>query len=126
MKHKSANRAESVGLRIIDRLQEFTETLEGDQAIDERFTCRTIALDLSPAKYSPDLVRQTRRLLNLSQPLFAQFLGTSTNTVRAWEQGVNRPSAMARRFMDEIRNDPERFRARLQRLAVQKKSAAKR
>ena len=126
MKHKSAQRPGSLGRRIIDRLQEFTEALEGDQAIDQRFTCLTIALDLSPAKYGPELVRQTRQLLNLSQPLFAQFLGTSTNTVRAWEQGVNRPSAMARRFMDEIRHDPERFRDRLRRLAVQKKPVARR
>jgi putative transcriptional regulator len=64
------------------------------------------------------LVKQTRALLGASQAVFANFLGVSVKTVRAWEQGVNTPSAMACRFMDEIRRDPKHWIARLSEAAV--------
>jgi DNA-binding transcriptional regulator YiaG len=33
----------------------------------------------------------------------------SVKTVRAWEQEVNTPSAMACRFMDKTRRDPKHW-----------------
>lgn len=100
-------------------MQAFTEALERGDAISERFTCRRISLDLQPMRYTPEEVKQTRELLEASQAVFAQFLGVSVKTVRSWEQGKE-PSPMARRFMDEIRRDPERFLARLKEAAVTK------
>ncbi|MBW3541485.1 MAG: transcriptional regulator [Planctomycetes bacterium] len=120
MQRKELKSKTSVGSRIIHRLEEFTEALENQEAIPQQFTCRHFALDLRPTQYTPELVRETRSLLNLSQALFASFLGTSTNAVRAWEQGVNQPNEMACRFMDEIRHDPKRFQARLKKLATRK------
>lgn len=104
---------ESVESRISFRLKGFVEALKSDVAIDERFTCRTFVLDLEPTPYNPKHVKATRKLLNASQGLFAQFLGVSVKTVRAWEQGANAPSDMACRFMDEIRRNPEYWRGRL-------------
>src|SRR4051794_17473009 len=48
-----------------------------------------------------------------SQAVFARFLGVSRNTVRSWEQGVNAPSTMACRFLDEIRLNPAYWQQRL-------------
>ena len=104
---------DSVGAQIIEGLREFTESLEKDELITERFTCRTIMLDLDPTTYSPATVKATRKLLRASQGIFAQFLGVSARAVRAWEQGVNTPSDIACRFMDEIHRNPDFWRKRL-------------
>lgn len=107
----------TVGERIVKRLHGFAEVLKSGDAITEKFTCRRVVLNLSPTRYDPDLVRATRDLLGASQPMFAQFLGASVQTVRSWEQGKNTPNDMACRFMDEIRRNPkywlERFRGAL-------------
>jgi putative transcriptional regulator len=107
----------SVGSRIIQRLEGFKDALQSGTRIADRFTCRKVVLDLGPEPYGPEQVKGTRELLNASQALFAKFLGVSVSTVRAWEHGINVPSAMARRFMDEIRRDPaywiERLRSAL-------------
>ncbi len=110
----------SVGKKIIGRLKEFTEALESKEVISNRFTCHKVMLDLKTADYDSVLVKKTRHLLRVSQALFAQFLGVSLNTVRAWEQGANQPSEMACRFMDEIRLNPKYWNERLLKHAVSK------
>lgn len=112
-----------VGERIVERLKGFTEALEDDQPISKRFTCRDVEFKLRPTRYNPGLVKDTRKQLEASQAVFAQFLGVSVQTVRAWEQGVNRPSMMARRFMDEIRRDPDYWRQRLRDVITSKATA---
>ena len=108
----------SVAGRIVSRLTAFTNALESDEAVSEKFTVRTIRLNLQPTAYAPAAVRKTRDLLKLSQPLFAKFLGVSVQTVRAWEQGDNIPSDMAARFLDEINANPIYWQRRLQSAAV--------
>ena len=104
----------SLGERIVKRLSEFANALKNKEVISKRFTCRRIALDLRPSPYDPELVKKTRKLLNVSQILFAQFLGVSVKTVRAWEQGINTPNDMACRFMDEIQRNPAYWLGRLE------------
>jgi putative transcriptional regulator len=115
------NRGEStVENEILEALSEFTDGLEkGD--VCQRFNCRQIKLNLHRTAYSPDLVKKTRELLGVSQPLFARFIGASLNTVKAWEQGINPPHLMACRFMDEIRRNPKYWLAVLKKIAVSKK-----
>lgn len=99
--------------KILGEMQGFVEKLEAGEDPAQFFTCRTVTLDLRPSKYGPKKIVETREMLQVSQPLFARFLGVSPATVRAWEQGVNKPSAMACRFMDEVRADISRCAARL-------------
>lgn len=110
--------AGSVAGRIVNRLTTFTKALESGATISDRFTVRTIRLNLQPTSYDPAAVRKTRDLLKLSQPLFAKFLGVAVQTVRAWEQGDNIPSDMACRFLDEINANPTYWQRRLQSAAV--------
>ena len=98
---------------IIQGLESFAEALEAGVDLNERFTCHKIVLDLQPTQYVPATVKDTRQMLGVSQALFAQFLGVSRGTVQSWEQGEKSPRRMACRFMDEIRRDPDRWRARL-------------
>lgn len=108
----------TVGDHIVEGLREFTEALEASEEISERFTVRTVKLNLEPSEYTPEMVRETRHLLGASQAVFAQFLGVSTKTVQSWEQGTNKVSGAAARLMDEIQNDPEFWRKRLREAAT--------
>lgn len=121
MTMKESRSKSSVGARIIDGLRELAETLEKKESIAEKFNCRVIELDLRQTNYDPDLVRDTRKLLQASQTVFARFLGVSPQTIRAWEQGLNTPRDVACRFMDEIRLNPDYWRRRLRETAVIKK-----
>jgi putative transcriptional regulator len=116
----SKSRKNSVGSRIIQRLEGFRDVLQTGQKLSERFTCRKLILPLEPTPYGPEEVKQTRKLLHASQALFAKFLGVSVSTVRAWEHGTNVPSGMACRFLDEIRRDPQHWIERLQSAVVSK------
>ena len=108
----------SVGQRMVGRLKRFAEVLETTDSIPERFTCRTIKLNLEPKPYDPGRVREARETLRASQAIFSQFLGVSTAAVRDWEQGVKPPRGSACRIMDEILRDPEYWRLRLKELAT--------
>ena len=59
-----------------------------------------------------------RELIGASQEVFAQLLAVSPMTVRSWEQGLRRPSPIARRFLDEIEMAPGHFRGRILTAAV--------
>ena len=108
------------GQDVIARLSDFAEALESPEAQPKGFTRRRVTLELKPSRYTPKLIKRTRSLLGVSQGLCAQFLGVSVKTVHAWEQGVTLPSDIARRFMDEIRRDPDYWRERLRRAVVVK------
>jgi putative transcriptional regulator len=110
----------TIEVQIVQSLESFADALEKGEDIARRFTCHKVILDLRPTPYRPDLVRKTRSVLGMSQALFAKFLGVSISTVRAWEQGVKCPQPIACRFMDEIRHDPARFRARMKELMLPK------
>jgi len=103
---------------MVDRLKRFAEALETTDSIPERFTCRTVRLNLEPTPYSPEQVKAARETLRASQAIFAQFLGVSPAAVRDWEQGVKPPLGSACRIMSEILRDPAYWRARLVELAT--------
>lgn len=115
--NKKDGTGESVENDILEALAEFTDALAKGEVL-QRLTCRQVKLNLEPSSYSPQLVKGTRKVLGVSQPLFARFLGVSAKTVRSWEQGINTPSPIARRFMDEIRRAPSHWAARLRAVAV--------
>ncbi|MEP0917205.1 helix-turn-helix domain-containing protein [Leptolyngbya sp. DQ-M1] len=48
----------------------------------------------------PDLIRQLRQHLNLSQEKFAAKLGVSFKTVNRWERGHSLPSPMALKLIE--------------------------
>jgi putative transcriptional regulator len=106
-KKKRTTKSRSAGSEVIEGLSEFRDALEEGVPLEERFTVRTVKLDLDPHVYGPGLVRETRSILMMSQTIFARFLGVDPRTVQSWEQGLRRPSPIARRFMDEIRRNPK-------------------
>ncbi|MBN1589982.1 MAG: hypothetical protein JW888_10740 [Pirellulales bacterium] len=107
-----------VGERILGRLRRFAESLETSDTLPERYTRRTIRLNLEPRPFDPERVKQARKELNASQAIFAQFLGVSAAAVRDWEQGAKSPRGIACRVIDEILRDPKYWRDRLAELAT--------
>jgi putative transcriptional regulator len=106
-------RQRSFGAEVIGALTELQDALRSGRPLEEFFTVRTVELDLDPRPYRAEDVRRVRDSLNLSQALFARFLGVDVKTVRSWEQGLRPPSPIARRFMDEIARSPDHWRERL-------------
>lgn len=103
------------GSRIVAAFDEAIEAVrsEGKAAATSKLTLKTYAVDFALPQYGPSDVRRVRDLLEMSQVVFARFLGVGANTVRAWEQGTRPPSPIARRFMGEIEGDLEYWRRRL-------------
>lgn len=108
----------SVSKQIIEGLEELRDALSSGEKISQKLTCRNVSLKLRPTPYDPELVRETRMRLNVSQAVFAEFIGVSLNTVRAWEQGDNPVTGAPARLMDEIRENPEYWRNRVLQMAT--------
>ena len=106
-------RSREITGKIVRSLSELAGALATGEPIGDQFTCRRVVLDLDPIPYDPATVKGTRRLLRVSQAVFAMFLGVKVSTVQKWEQGKQPPSDMASRFMDEIQRNPEYWRDRL-------------
>jgi putative transcriptional regulator len=115
------SKKKSIGQQIVESLQEAVEGLRSGKPIDEVFTCHRVEVAPQSQQFSRDEAKEVRKLLRASQAIFAKFLGVSVQTVRAWEQGENVPSDIAKRFMEEIRHDPDYWRKRLREVVVVKK-----
>ena len=92
----------SFGVRMVAGLTELRDSLRAGERLEDRFTVRTVALDLKPRSYTANAIRRLRTSLGASQAVFAQIIGVNASTVQSWEQGVREPSAMACRFLEEI------------------------
>jgi putative transcriptional regulator len=103
---------------MVAGLHELCDAIEAGIPLGQVATVRTYRIDLTPPELSPSEVRSIREVLGLSQALFADFLGVGLATIRSWEQGQRVPSALARRFLDEIRTDPKYWREKLVRATV--------
>ena len=103
----------SVPQEILEGLREMAEFATSNEPPEKRYTIRQLTLDLEPGDYAPDKVRATREVFGLSQPLFATFLGVDVSALRHWEQGIRSPSAVVRRFLDEMNATPDHWRRRI-------------
>lgn len=104
--------------KIIHGLEKFADDLESGADLTNKYTCRKVILNLEPVVYTPEMVKEVRRTLGISQTLLAQFLGVSKSAVQKWERNEREVPPVACRFMDEIRQDPQLFRKRFVQLAV--------
>ena len=93
MKTKTKKR---IGAQIVESLQEFLAELQNGADLST-FKCRVVEVKPPSKPADAELVKQTRAALRASQTIFARFLGVSAQTVRAWEQGENVPSDIAKR-----------------------------
>lgn len=57
---------------------------------------------LTAREITADDVKRIREAANVSQDVFARYLGTNKSTVQKWESAGNRPSAMAQRLLQAV------------------------
>jgi|SRR5579864_902473 len=111
---------------MVAGLHELCDSLEAGKPLEQVATVRTYRIDFAPPELSSAEIRSIREVLGLSQALFADFLGVGLPTIRSWEQGQRVPSALARRFLGEIRADANYWRQKLARATVRKDESRQR
>jgi putative transcriptional regulator len=108
-----------LGQRLVKEFTEFSEHLRSGKPMEKRYTVRTVSLDLRPREFDAEAVRVMRHSLGVSQAVFAQILGVSTDLIASWEQGQRKPAPMACRLLELIEQDRKRWLELLQRAALQ-------
>ncbi len=103
---------------LVDDLHAVCDAIESGVPLERAATVRTFRINTGIPAPSADEIRAIRGSLGLSQAGFADFLGAGLNTVRSWELGRREPSALARRLLGAIRDDPAYWRGRLSKMAV--------
>lgn len=101
-----------VGDMILESLREYGEALESGEPLERRLTVRTYRLPPAPRRYDGPAVQAVREAYQMSQGVFARFLGVPAGTLRSWEQGRRPAPGVACRLLDELAASPEHFRAR--------------
>jgi DNA-binding transcriptional regulator YiaG len=82
-KKPSSDRRSNVGAEILEAFEGVRNALNSGEPLDQHFTVRSYRFELTPREYGPEDPRSVRRILGLSQPLFAEFLGVDASTVRS-------------------------------------------
>ncbi len=67
---------------------------------------RVSRMAFEPVDLKPKEIQRIRTTLGLTQPTFAEYLGTSVGTIRSWEQGVRKPQASALRLLAIAKKKP--------------------
>ena len=111
---------DTFGSSIVSDLKKLNSVIKSGESVFDHFTCNRVMLNLQPRDYTPEMVKDLRKMLGMSQAIFAQFLGVSTSTVQSWEQGQNPIPGMACRFLDEINENPQYWFKRIQASAIDK------
>lgn len=63
--------------------------------------------DPAPKWDSHDIVHIRKKIFGVSQPIFASILSVTASTVRAWEQGLKKPSGAASRLIQILKSSPD-------------------
>ena len=84
------------------------ESLEDALAFErgEEVNLRVTKLPPKPPAFKPREIREIRRRLNATQPLFASYLNVHVNTVRSWEQGSRKPRAADLKLLAIAKSNP--------------------
>jgi hypothetical protein len=100
---------------MVDGLHELCDAIEAGIPLEPATTVRPSPGRIKPPNLKAADIRAIRESLGLKQALFASFLGVRPTTLRSWEKGETRPSPLARRFLDEIRDDRDYWLEKLKR-----------
>jgi DNA-binding transcriptional regulator YiaG len=110
IKNKIAGKPSKAARSIMAGLQEILDWEASGEPLARRFGIRTIKV-ADPGEYGAAEITELRNKLGLSQFLFAQLVGASLSLIQSWEQGRRIPDGIARRLLDEIHRDPQRWAA---------------
>ena len=78
-----------------------TEAIEDAQSAEKKLKRNTVTI-VPIKEYLAADIQKIRKSTGFSQRLFAGYLGVSTETVEAWEAGINQPSGTASRLLNML------------------------
>ena len=111
----------TVGQEIIEGLKEAIEFQKGKKTL----RTQTVTVPPPAKEWSrQEIVHIRKEIFDMSQAVFASLLNASAATIRAWEQGLKKPSAVANRLLELAAFDPSMFE-RLAETAKAKANARK-
>lgn len=88
---------------ILTGLEEAIEHAEGKKKLStQRRKVKVIPLP----DYKAEDIKEIRMKVDMTQRVFADFMGVSVKTVEAWEAGKNEPSGPAKRVLSLIISNP--------------------
>ena len=92
-----------IGRELIESMQELLDYSES------KIDLRTTKFTISPVcdSISVEDIKETRKMLGMSQGVFAVVLGVSKKTVESWEAGRYNPDGAARRLITIMQSDPK-------------------
>ena len=93
----------SFGDKLIGALEEAVAHARGELPgvrVDRVETTARKATVQPPPQYTAAQIRELRRRLRVSQPVFAGMLNVSGGTVKAWEQGTRTPDGPSLRLLE--------------------------
>lgn len=108
-RRRARPKARNIGDEIIAGLEEAVrfEHSEDTGAIVHDVLVSARDATVTPAPdYTPNAIVVVRKLLGLTQPVFAQALNVSPETVKAWEQGKFPPQGAAKRLLQIAEKSP--------------------
>lgn len=103
-------RKRTLGERLVTSAREAVD-IERGELEPARISYHTAAVCevQPPPAYGPQRIRQIRDRMKLSQPVFADALNVSPETIRAWEQGKREPDGPTLRLLEMAEQHPEVF-----------------
>ena len=93
-----------LGQSIIRGLKEVIEYEKGKRKL------RAASLEIpapAPVWTKKEIARLRKECFKVSQPVFAAYLSVKPSTIKAWEQGLKRPSGAASRLIQILSQKPE-------------------
>jgi putative transcriptional regulator len=106
----------AAGRELMAALHELHDAVMGGDT--SKLTRRTVEIP-EPAKYAAKDVKALRGSLGMSQGVLSHLLAVSPELVSSWEYGIRKPSPLACRLMDQIKENPATYLASV----VKRKSA---
>jgi putative transcriptional regulator len=94
----------------IKKINMFVDLMEGIEEATRFRAGEATTLRITEVAPPPDLkpseIKKLRKSLKVSQPAFANYLGTSVGAVRSWEQGGRKPQKATMRLLSVVKQNP--------------------
>lgn len=108
-----------LGRKMVAGADAFLASMAKGEAVEKRFTVRTVDVGPGPRDLKPDDVKAVRGHFRASQAVFADFLGVSVATLQSWEQGARPVPGIASRYLDDLLAFPQLWERRTRKVAAE-------
>ena len=66
-----------------------------------------LGVEVSPVFLSSETIQEIRKILGVSQSVFAKLLNVSLSSVRQWEQNLRKPSGSTMILLELLQREPK-------------------